>query len=159
MGNHNSGRRPQPTALKLLRGNPGKRPINRTEPRPPAAEASFDTPPPELAGDGRAIAEWRRLAPMLRECGLISHAERTALVALCQQWSRYLEAQAKVRRLGLLTKAGVNPYLSIADKALAQCQRLWIELGLTPSSRARVHRLPAPSATPAAPVSKWQGFL
>ena len=33
MGNWNSGRRPQPTALKVLRGNPGKRPLNVDEPQ------------------------------------------------------------------------------------------------------------------------------
>jgi phage terminase small subunit len=31
------GRRPKPTRLKLLTGNPGKRPLNETEPRPEAA--------------------------------------------------------------------------------------------------------------------------
>lgn len=29
------GRKPKPTALKLLEGNPGKRPINANEPIPP----------------------------------------------------------------------------------------------------------------------------
>lgn len=29
------GRKPKPTALKLLEGNPGKRPINEHEPIPP----------------------------------------------------------------------------------------------------------------------------
>jgi len=31
-----------------------------------------------------------------------------------------------------------NPYLSIATRALAGCNKLWPELGLTPSSRSRV---------------------
>ena len=29
------GRKPKPTALKILEGNPGKRPINENEPIPP----------------------------------------------------------------------------------------------------------------------------
>ena len=29
------GRRPKPTALKLIEGNPGKRPLPRDEPTPP----------------------------------------------------------------------------------------------------------------------------
>ena len=32
MGRH--GPAPEPTALKLVHGNPGKRPINKAEPRP-----------------------------------------------------------------------------------------------------------------------------
>ena len=31
-----------------------------------------------------------------------------------------------------------NPYLGVATKALGMCNRLWPELGLTPSSRSRV---------------------
>ncbi|HZK10243.1 MAG TPA: phage terminase small subunit P27 family, partial [Clostridia bacterium] len=28
------GRKPKPTALKVLEGNPGKRPLNKNEPQP-----------------------------------------------------------------------------------------------------------------------------
>src|SRR5262245_33054691 len=141
MGNWNSGRRPQPTALKVLRGNPGKRPLNPSEPTLTRAEKSFDTPPRELADDPAAAAEWARVAPMLRAAGLVSEAERGALTALCQQWSRYIAAHAQVIALGMCieTAKGVpipNPYLLVADRALTHCHRLWNELGLTPSGRA-----------------------
>jgi P27 family predicted phage terminase small subunit len=162
-GNWNSGRRPQPTQLKVLRGNPGKRRLNPNEPKPAAAGEKFDVPPPELAGDTAAIAEWTRVAPLLRACGLVSEAERTALTALCQQWSRYLEAQANVRKLGMMVqgKDGVpmiNPYLDVADRALSHCQRLWAVLGLTPAGRAKVGAALA-GASRSGPVSKWEGLL
>ena len=49
------GRKPTPTDLKVLRGNPGHRPLNVDEPQLPAVQAeSFDTPPIELAGDATA---------------------------------------------------------------------------------------------------------
>jgi len=160
-GNSNSGRRPQPTQLRILRGNPGKRRINPAEPTPAPVDQAFDTPPLELAGDDRAAAEWRRVAPLLRHCRLITEAERGSLVALCQQWSRYLEAHDKIRELGLIIKRpkGIpmtNPYLPIADKALAHCQRLWIELGLTPSGRTKITALPEPGGPDR---SKWDGLL
>jgi P27 family predicted phage terminase small subunit len=162
-GNWNSGRRPQPTALKVLRGNPSKTRLNANEPKPPAVTDNFDIPPPELDGDAMAIAEWTRVAPLLRMCGLVSQAERTALTALCQQWSQYLEAQTHIRKLGMVVKTTnglpmTNPYLPIARAALAACHRLWTELGLTPSGRARVSRLPPLSDAPA-PRSKWAGLL
>lgn len=162
MGNWNSGRRPQPSALKVLRGNPGKRPLNPAEPTIPAADPTFDTPPLELAEDLAAAAEWRRVAPILRRVGLVSETERAALTALCQQWSRYLAAHQQVIALGMCietTKAVPipNPYLLVADRALSHCQRLWSELGLTPSGRARASKLPA---APADKVpSKWAGLL
>jgi P27 family predicted phage terminase small subunit len=137
------GRKPTPTALRIVRGNPGKRPLPRDEAQlPPAVEAP---PPRELAGDAGALAEWLRLEPMLRTSRVLTDGDRAALVAACQQWSRYLTASAEVQTGGLLvkptprSKARIpNPYLPIANKALTLCVRLWAELGLTPSSRTRV---------------------
>ena len=159
-GNANSGRRPQPTRLKILRGNPGRRRLNPTEPQPPPVTDAFDIPAPEVAHDLLAAAEWARVVPILRICGLASQAERSALIALCQQWSRYLEAQSKVRELGMIVKRPdgvpmVNPYLAVADRALGHCHKLWTELGLTPSGRARLSALP--QAEPQ--ESKWAGLV
>jgi P27 family predicted phage terminase small subunit len=136
------GRKPRPTAAKLLDGNPGKRPLNDAEPQPPAFDES-DTVPVELTDQPRAVAEWQRLAPMLRRCKQITEADRTALIALCLEWARYLDASQKVALAGLVvrTPSGYpmpNPYLGIASRALAGCNKLWVELGLTPSSRSRV---------------------
>jgi len=138
------GRKPKPTTQKLRDGNPGKRPVNRHEPQPPTSEAdTFDQPPPELAGHLIAIAEWTRLAPMLRKCRQITDADRSALIAVCLEWARYLEATRQVAALGLMVKSPngypiMNPYLPIMTRALGACTRLWPELGLTPSSRSRV---------------------
>jgi P27 family predicted phage terminase small subunit len=122
----------------------------------------MDTPPAEITADIAAAGEWARIVPLLRVSGLISQSERAALVALCQQWSRYLAAHAQVQELGMVienTKGGLstNPYLEVADRALGHCHRLWHELGLTPSGRARATKLqatPEPDKT-----SKWAGLL
>lgn len=137
------GTKPQSTEQKRLAGNPGKRRLNAHEPKPPRLDDSFDTPPPALGDDELAVAEWRRLAPMLRQCRQITEADRSSLVALCIEWSRYLKAMTTVRAEGFIVKAPsgypiTSPYLSVANRALANCGRLWAELGLTPSSRSRV---------------------
>lgn len=162
MGNWNSGRRPQPSALKVLRGNPGKRPLRADEAKPEAASAEFDAPPAILADDPVAAAEWARVAPLLRRCGIATEAERASLLALCQQWSQYLEAHGKVRALGMIVKGAgdapiANPYIKLATKSLQACLKLWVELGLTPSSRSRLSSLPAPDAVPK--ESRWAGLL
>lgn len=164
MGNANSGRRPNPTALHVLRGNPSRRRLNDREPQPARAEESFDTPPDELTNDSRAIAEWERLVPMMRVSGLISTAERSTLIGLCKSWSTYLDAMGKVRKDGpVIPGKGavpvINPWLKVADQALSQCTRLWSELGLTPSSRSRVAALPVGANEPAQPKTKWGGLL
>lgn len=143
------GRKPKPTAQKQLEGNPGKRRLNTTEPEfpPPAKE---DEPPMELLDDTAAITEWRRLLPLMKAARVLTEADRGSLLALCQQWSRYLDASREVKKHGMVVKAPSgypipNPYLSIANKALQHCVKLWAELGLTPSSRSRVSTTPAPA--------------
>ncbi len=139
------GPKPKSTAQRRLEGNPGKRALNAEEPAPPPLDTDpkFDTPPPELVADRHARAEWSRLAPLLRKCKQITLADRGVLIAVCIEWSKYLTATAAVEKLGMIvpTPSGypiTNPYLAIANKALGQCNRLWVELGLTPSSRSRV---------------------
>lgn len=147
------GRKPKSSAQKELDGNPGKRPINRDEPQPPAPAEAFDAPPPELDDQPVAAAEWRRLAPMLRQARQVTEADRGALIALCLEWGRYIDATKKVQQSGMVVKAPKsgypmpNPYLAIATRALAGCNKLWPELGLTPSSRSRVRTTgPLPAA-------------
>jgi P27 family predicted phage terminase small subunit len=140
------GRKPKPSAEKALEGNPGKRPINDDEPQPPPVEDAFDLPPAELDDvEGQSLAgarqEWARLAPLLRRCRLVTEADRSALLALCLEWARYLEARAKAYPRVVKAPSGYampNPWLAIQTKALAGCLKLWPELGLTPSSRSRV---------------------
>ena len=137
------GRKPKPTSQRRLDGNPGHRPLNVNEPTAPALDDSFDTPPAELSTSPKAQDEWRRLAPTLRRTKHVSVTDRTALVAVCLEWGRYLDAMDRVRIGGMVltTPQGypmTNPYLTIATKALAACTKLWPELGLTPSSRSRI---------------------
>lgn len=143
------GSKPQSTRTKRLKGNPGQRPLNEAEPEPPPL-GDWEVPP-ELDSPA-ARAEWGRLAPMLRAARQITAADRGALVALCIEWARYLEAMGEVKKRGLVIKAATsgylmpNPYLSVGTKALGNCARLWPELGLTPSSRSRV-RMVGPEAS------------
>lgn len=135
------GTRPKPTVLKRLEGNPGKRRLNDAEPQPPPF--IDDGTPDILVPDPIATAEFRRLAPMLRQLRVLTSADVTALVALCLEWSRYLTATERIRTEGMLATAQSgflmpHPYLGIASRSLASCLKLWSELGLTPSSRSRV---------------------
>jgi len=147
------GRKPHPTWRKELEGYPGKRGANPNEPKPPTTDEAFTAPPAELTDHPLALAEWMRLAPMLAKARQITDADRAALLALCLEWARYLDATAKAKTSGLVVQTPngypiPNPYLSIATKALAGCQRLWPELGLTPSSRTRVGMVPAAADDP-----------
>jgi P27 family predicted phage terminase small subunit len=133
------GPAPTPTALKLLRGNPGHRPINHDEPKPPVC---LPDPPADMKGE--ALAEWLNSGPMLERLGLITEIDVRAFETYCRAWGQYKEAEAEVGRLGEVVKAPSgypiqNPYRAIANKALTRCERLWAKFGMTPADRSRVH--------------------
>ena len=139
------GRKPKPTALKLLAGNPGKRALNRREPKPPPGIPDC---PEHL--DDLARAEWFRTAAVLSEMGLLSRADATALAAYCTAYGRWRQAEDQVRKYGTIVKSPEkgfpmkSPYLCVAEQALESMRKFMVEFGLTPSSRGRI-RLPADS--------------
>ena len=137
------GRKPKPTTLKILDGNPGRRPLNDREPLMPAEVPEC----PDFLDD-EARAEWFRMAKVLQDMGLLSLADRAALAAYCVVYSRWVTAERQVQRLGTIVKSPQknfpmkSPYLTVADQALETMRKFMVEFGLTPSSR----RVPASSA-------------
>jgi P27 family predicted phage terminase small subunit len=132
------GRKPKPTHLKLLEGNPGKRALNGAEPKPPRG---IPTCPAHLTAPAKA--EWKRLAQDLHTVGLLTLVDRGALAAYCQSWGRWVEAERKLQETPHLfkTPAGyvqISPWLTIANKERELMARYMTELGLTPSSRSRL---------------------
>jgi P27 family predicted phage terminase small subunit len=133
------GRKPKPTYLKVLDGNPGKRPLNDREPVP-----TQGVPPRPEWLDEEARTEWERIVPELAAMGLMARADRAALAAYCTAWSRWVAAEAQVRKYGTIVKSPEkgfpmkSPYLCVADQALETMRKLMVEFGLTPSSRSRI---------------------
>ncbi len=93
------GRKPKPTHLKLLEGNPGKRRINPVEPKP---EVRVPTCPAHL--NPSAKAEWKRLAREMHVLRIISDLDRAALAAYCQAYGRWVEAERKLKETPMLLK-------------------------------------------------------
>lgn len=148
------GRKPKPTTVKLLAGNPGHRALNEAEPTPPSGVPDC---PAHLNDEARA--EWFRTCALLKEMNLLSKADRAALAAYCVTYSRWVEAEQMVKKYGMIVKSPVkefpmkSPYLCIAEGAMEQMRRLLVEFGLTPSSRTRV------KAAEGGPGSRLEEFL
>ena len=139
------GRKPVPTVLKVLRGNPGKRRLNDREPMPGGAKPRC---PSHL--NGAARQEWHWLARRLHEIGLLTAIDRDMLAAYCECKALRDEALAVVAKSNLLIKnvqgnLVPNPLLGIANRALAQMARIASEFGMTPGSRTRI-RIEKPEA-------------
>lgn len=151
-----SGPRPQPTTLRLMRGNPGKRKINHQEPKPgPLAVAC-----PDALTDPAARAEWDRVAPGLIGCGQVTIIDRATLIGYCQKWAQWqaLEREAATHPFLVRAPSGYpmpNPALSMANKAFNLMLKAAAELGMTPAGRSRV----SVSTTAAAAGSAWADVL
>lgn len=150
-GTRQSGRKPTPTELRVLRGNPGHRNLDEraheVKPEPP----STLEPPAWLSAAARA--EWDDKAAMLQRLGLITEADVDAFAVYCDTFARWKEAAAKLSEQGVVVMSKrlglpiVSPWFGIANKLQMQAAKLLIEFGLTPSSRTRVHATPKKMST------------
>jgi phage terminase small subunit len=132
MGNKNSGPRPKPTALKVLRGNPSRERLNPCEPTPPAGSV---VAPKTLSDAGKAV--WADLAPICLAMGTLTVADVKAFARLCEMEARWDRMMVK--------DAGLTAVL-----ALARELRPYVaQFGLEPSSRARIQ------VAPKQPQTKW----
>ena len=144
-----AGRRPKPTRIKEIAGNPGNRPLNAREPKPPLGIPEC----PEHLND-EAKLEWERLTVYLANMGMLSQVYRAPLAAYCQAWGRWVEAERELKKYGKVIKttngnAVQNPYLSIANTAMDQMRKLAIEFGLTPAAQSRIEADAPPLRPPA----------
>jgi P27 family predicted phage terminase small subunit len=140
------GRKPKPTYLKLVTGNPGKRAINRDEPKP---RRQLVRVPEELSEDAKI--EWKRVAPELFRLGLLTVADRSVLAAYCEEWGVWITARRAISKMaerdlltgGLMIKTEggppiENPLVGIAHKARRSMVTFAAEFGMTPSARSRI---------------------
>lgn len=132
--------KPLPTKLKILRGNPGRRPLPQNELEP----STLGEPRPPRGMSDVARAEYRRLIRQYRGSGLITQFDRASLAMLCELYARWLHAEQMLREtdgLVIETKQGnkiQNPWLGIANRAQSEYRRWCSEFGLTPVARARI---------------------
>lgn len=133
------GRKPQPTKLKLLHGNPGKRPLNALEPIP---DPEIPECPDHIRGEARN--EWDRISVVLYAQGVLTSIDRAALAGYCLAYGRWYDAEQVLAKTNVVLVSKdtgnmyPNPYLHIANKAMEQMHKFLIEFGMTPSSRSRI---------------------
>ena len=141
------GRRPKPTRLKVLTGNPGKRPLNSAEPKPDPAVPEC---PVELGPVAKR--EWDRLIGELAVLRIMTNLDRAALAAYCGAYAMWAEATEAVQKYGTMVKSPTgypvqSPYVSIANRQAEIMMRIASEFGFTPASRSRIS-----SAAPTGPT-------
>ena len=138
------GRKPTPTHLKLVRGNPGKRAVNDAEPKPQVVL------PVTSCRTERGCAG--RVGPRGGRASSHRHPVRHrpgGAGRLCQAYGRWILAERAIAKMaekdqlteGLMIRttngnAVQNPLIGIANKAMADMVRYAAEFGMTPSAAA-----------------------
>jgi P27 family predicted phage terminase small subunit len=144
MGFENSGRRPQPTAVKLARGNPSKTALNLREPKPPPGEIRKPKGLSVLAGE-----VWDELAPICRYMGTLTRADVKPFARLCELQADLDKAcEAKdAPGFGMFTvsqdfdgapKVGLHAAIKLEKDFSSIIRPYYALFGLDPYSRARL---------------------
>ncbi|MFT7372082.1 MAG: P27 family predicted phage terminase small subunit [Oleiphilaceae bacterium] len=134
--------KPVPTHLKLVKGNPGKRAINKSEPKPPKG---IPRCPAHL--DAKAKIAWKNLAKYLDDMGVLTIADGYALERGCAIYARVrdLSAAIKIKKYSYETVNAqgelahkAHPEVAMLDRAETLFKSYLVEFGLTPSARSKV---------------------
>jgi P27 family predicted phage terminase small subunit len=132
----NRGRPKKPTSLKLLEGNPGKRPLPTDEVMPePVAD-----PCPKWF-DRYAKQVWQELASRLEDIGLLTKVDSIDFQSLCISVGILRKAYQdlkKLKKLTFETDKGYRqqvPEIGIISSSIKTITTLAAKFGLSPADR------------------------
>ena len=133
------GRKPKPTAKKELAGNPGKRALNKAEPR--FSEVTNIDAPGWFSP--RAATMWDMIVPELLRERVLSITDMHNVEAFCVAYDKWRMAEESVQQHGIVVMSAQgspikNPALTAANEAMRQIVTFGSLLGLDPSSRSRL---------------------
>lgn len=162
MGNANSGPRPSPTALRVLRGVTRKDRLNAAEPQPPPGEVRK---PHGLSRDADVV--WDELAPVCLVMGTLTTADIRPFATLCelQATMQHASSQKDAEGFAPFTLSQdfngadvvkVHAAVKLERETATALRPYYALFGLEPVSRARIS---VPKAKPDEPISKWAGVL
>jgi P27 family predicted phage terminase small subunit len=147
-----AGRPSKPTRLKELAGNPGKRALNKAEPKPTGILA----PPKTLSKDATAI--WRHVVGAM-PTGVFTSVDQGLLTAYCEAYATHQRATIALKTEPLMVTGStgqmvVSPWVKLrADQARLMIT-LSARLGFDPISRAH---LAAPNGD--GPADEFAGLI
>lgn len=149
-----TGRKPTPSHLKLVRGNPGKRPLNAKEPAPRRERPSA---PAHISDTAREV--WGQAVLLLDEMGVLTSADVFAIEVLCEALADHRDAGETIAAEGRFyettnatggTMWRAHPAVALRSDADRRIRGWCAEFGLTPSARSRIETAPRQTEDPAA---------
>jgi len=138
------GPKPQPTAIKLAKGNPGRRRVGSDAALTDVAASGSVAAPEWLKG--AALEIWNQRAPGLVRMRLLSATDTDAFARYCVNFARWLKMQARLDSAGefyeIETAAGLvrrpDPSFMVADRLERSLSATEDRFGLNPAERQRI---------------------
>lgn len=139
------GRKPKPTHVKLVTGNPGRRPLNARE---PTSERRIPSPPAHLSRG--ALVAWGMYAEQLDRMGVLTEADAGKLMLLSETHAEVVALLDDMDKHGkwqrVKTKSGgtmerQRPVVAQFNEARRQLRALQADFGLDPTARPRLKRV------------------
>ena len=145
--------RAKSAAMRLLQGNPGKRPLDLS------TDVNFRVGAPAIPKDmkGVALAHWRSLVPVLIEGRVLTPADGSILELTCQAYAymKMLQRECDKKKSIVYEQIGAagqktkrrHVEFDLLDRAERKYFRYLSEFGLTPATRTRVKAMPSAKTT------------
>lgn len=136
------GRKPKPTHLQVVGGNPGKRAIREDGLK---LSSEYALPPEHL--DSYAVEAWEKLVPELVKLQMFTVLDHHAVEQYCQTYARWRRAEDELRKEGSDTyethgKQGTMkramPEVAIVAESIRLMRSVGSEFGLSPVARLRL---------------------
>lgn len=136
-----TGRPPKPTRVKQLSGNPGRRPLNKREPKPASAVKR-----PRGLGKG-AAKFWSEHAAELERLQLMTGVDVPAFRLMAEMYAIAVDAAAEVQAEGLTVASAdgglkKHPAFQVLRDSATSFRQFSHDFGLNPAARGRL-QLPA----------------
>ena len=130
------GPQPKPSAIKKLEGNPGKRHVNKREPKPKGQP----TPPKMLDKVGKE--EFQHLLD-ISPPGMLTSADVAVMALHADGWSIYTQMRQELEEHGFLAVGSTgnniaSPRLTALKFSAEMVLKTADRLGLSPAVRARL---------------------
>lgn len=141
------GPAPKPVALRVIDGNPSKRPLPNTP--EPSTSDEVPAPPKHLGTEARRF--WRKVAPELHRLGMLTEVDLAAFERLSESYGLAVQAMKDIKKNGPIEVASVfrkdgevsgerrqkNPAIQVWRDSTTLFKALAAEFGITPATRAR----------------------
>lgn len=146
------GRPAKPTALKLVQGNPGKRAINKREPKPAAERPKC---PAHLSP--KAKTAFKNVCDLLEGMGVLTIADGLALEMMCDAYAEWRDLRKIIDTEGATYKVigtsgdemvKARPEVAMASDAWKRVKAMASEFGLTAASRTKLQTAEPESVDP-----------